>query len=141
MNGERFFLDTLFVQALLNRRDQYHAQAVAFAPRLRAASEVWITEAVLVEIGNALSAINRAGAAAFVRSCYRTPNMRVVPVDTALLERTLRFYETRADKTWGLTDCISFVVMQDAALTAAVTADDHFRQAGFRALLTESSPL
>jgi uncharacterized protein len=137
MNGERFFLDTFFVQALLNRRDQYHAQAVAFGPRLRTAVEVWITEAVLVEIGNALSAINRAGAAAFIRSCYQTPNLRVVAVDTALIDRALRLYEARADKTWGLTDCISFVVMQDAALTDAATADDHFQQAGFRALLSE----
>lgn len=140
MNGERFFLDTFFVQALLNRRDRYHAQAIAFAPRLRAASEVWITEAVLVEIGNALSAIDRAGAAAFIRSCYHTPNMRIVTVDTALIDRALRLYENRADKTWGLTDCISFVVMQDAALTDAATADDHFRQAGFRALLSEQHP-
>ncbi len=50
MTATSLFLDTLFVQALLNRRDQYHAQAVAFAPRLRTAAEVWITEAVLVEI-------------------------------------------------------------------------------------------
>ncbi len=31
--------------------------------------------------------------------------------------------------------CMSFVVMSDQSLTDALTADDHFRQAGFRALL------
>lgn len=55
MSNERFLLDTVFVQALLNQRDQYHAKAKAFLPRVRDAAEVWITEAVLIEIGNALS--------------------------------------------------------------------------------------
>ncbi len=68
MSAARLFLDTVFVQALLNRRDQYHRGAVAFAPRLRAAAEVWITEAVLIEIGNALSAIDRVGAARFIEA-------------------------------------------------------------------------
>jgi predicted nucleic acid-binding protein len=40
-----------------------------------------------------------------------------------------------ADKEWGLTDCISFVVMQEQGLTDALTADHHFEQAGFTILL------
>jgi predicted nucleic acid-binding protein len=134
---ERFFLDTVFVQAMLNKRDQYHPQAMVFAPRLRAASEVWITEAVLIEICNALSASDRIGAARFVRTCYQTKNIRVVPVTTDLLQRCVEFYAARGDKQWGLTDCISFIVMQEHGLVDAVTADTHFRQAGFRALLLE----
>ena len=47
-------------------------------------------------------------------------------------------YERRRDKTWGLTDCISFVVMREQGLRDALTADSHFRQAGFRPLLTPS---
>ena len=41
MGSERLLLDTVFVQALLNRRDQYHAQAQAILPRVRDAAEVW----------------------------------------------------------------------------------------------------
>ncbi|MFM5956954.1 MAG: PIN domain-containing protein, partial [Dolichospermum sp.] len=41
----------------------------------------------------------------------------------------------REDKEWGLVDCISFIVMQDRGITDALTADTHFQQAGFRALL------
>lgn len=135
MRHDRLLLDTFFVQALLNHRDQFHAQAVAFAPRLRLAAEVWITEAILVEIGNALSKINRVGAAQFVRQAYQTRNMHVVPVDTVLLSRAVDLYAARLDKDWGLTDCISFVVMHDQQIADAVTGDEHFRQAGFRALL------
>ncbi len=140
MSDERFFLDTVFVQALLNRRDQYHAQALAFAPRLRAAAEVWVTEAILIEIGNALSTTSRAGAAEFIRRCCQTPHILVVPVDTALLRRALELYEARDDKGWGLTDCISSVVMREQGLSDAVTADAHFQQAEFRALLLEAAP-
>jgi predicted nucleic acid-binding protein len=34
-----------------------------------------------------------------------------------------------------MTDCISFVVMQDEQLTEALTGDRHFEQAGFKPLL------
>lgn len=131
-------LDTVFVQALLNRHDQYHSQAKAVLPRVRSASEVWITEAVLVEVANALSGLNREAAARFIEQCYATHNMRVVTVDTALLDRALQLYRSRPDKTWGLTDCISFVVMEEQGLTDAVTADKHFQQAGYRALLLDT---
>jgi len=137
MSGERLLLDTVFVQALLNQRDQYHAPAKAILPRMQAAAEVWVTEAVLVEIGNALSTIHRLAAVQFIQQCYHTANMCVVSVDTPILNRALRFYQIHSDKTWGLTDCISFMVMQEQGLTKAVTADRHFVQAGYRALLLE----
>ncbi len=135
MNSELFFLDTAYVQALLNARDQDHNAARTLFSRVRAAREVWVTEAVLAEVGNVLARSHRAEAAAFINRCYTTSNMRVVPVDTALFRRGLDLYRNRADKDWGLTDCISFVVMQDQELVDALTTDDHFRQNGFRVLL------
>jgi predicted nucleic acid-binding protein len=115
VNGDRLFLDTAFIQALLNRRDQHHARALELWPRVRSAREVWVTEAVLVEVGNALSSFHREGATRFIRLCYETRNIHVVGVDRGLLSRALELYEGRQDKTWGLTDCISFVVMSDQA--------------------------
>ena len=44
-------------------------------------------------------------------------------------------YRSRRDKEWSLTDCISFVVMEDEGLREALTGDRHFEQAGFVALL------
>jgi uncharacterized protein len=44
MSRERLFLDTAFIQALLNPRDHYHQQAKQLFPRVRSASEVWIIE-------------------------------------------------------------------------------------------------
>jgi len=138
MSNERLFLDTAFIQALLNPRDDYHNQAKQLFPRIRAASEVWITEAIFAEVGNALSAFNRNGAVQFIQQCYRTDNIKIVNVDTELLMKALALYQSRSDKTWGLTDCISFVVMQQQSLTDAVTGDRHFVQAGFHALMLDT---
>jgi predicted nucleic acid-binding protein len=44
-------------------------------------------------------------------------------------------YEERPDKRWTLTDCTSFVVMEEENLAEALTGDRHFQQAGFTALL------
>ena len=52
--------------------------------------------------------------------------------------RALRLYRERPDKLWGLTDCVSFVVMQDHRLIDAVTTDEYFVQAGYRALMIET---
>jgi len=49
----------------------------------------------------------------------------------------LTFYKQRPDKEWGLTDYVSFVVMQEKSLFDALTHDIHFQQAGFRALLRD----
>lgn len=137
MMGDRLFLDTVFIQALLNPRDGYHKQSKQLFPRVRAASEVWITEAIFAEVGNALSAFNRDGAAQFIHQCYNTENIRVVSVDTALLMQALALYQSHSDKNWGLIDCMSFIVMQQHNLSNAVTGDRHFIQAGFRALMLE----
>ncbi len=137
MKTNRFFLDTAYVLALLNPNDIYHKQAKALLLSMQSAQEVWITEAVLIEIGNALARSNRSAAVAFINSCYVTPNVRVVPVDSPLLKRAIDFYNNREDKEWGLTDCISFIVMEDYGLTEALTTDEHFQQAGFHALLLE----
>jgi predicted nucleic acid-binding protein len=139
MDANQFFLDTAYVLALLNPNDIYHKQAKALLPSMRVAHEVWITEAVLIEIGNALARSNRSAAVAFINSCYVTPNVKVVSVDSALLRRAIDLYHSRKDKEWGLTDCISFIVMEDQGLTEALTTDEHFQQAGFGALLRDET--
>ena len=47
----------------------------------------------------------------------------------------LELYGSRADKSWSLTDCISFSVMEARGIREALTGDQHFEQAGFVRLL------
>jgi len=73
MKATRFFLDTAYVLALLNPNDIYHKQARVLLPSMHSAREIWITEAVLIEIGNALSRSNRTAATSFInRGSSRT---------------------------------------------------------------------
>lgn len=64
------------------------------------------------------------------------PNIEVVPLSEEFYAKAFALFRDRMDKEWGLTDCISFVVMRERGISDALTADDHFRQAGFRPLLT-----
>lgn len=137
MNARRFFLDTAYVLALLNQNDKYHKKAKAILPKTRIADEMCITETVIIEIGNSLARSNRSVAIAFIESLYTTYNVNVIPVDSELLGQAIDFYHKRKDKEWGLTDCISFIVMENQDLTKALTSDEHLIQASFRALLRE----
>jgi predicted nucleic acid-binding protein len=125
------FLDTGYVLALVNTADQYHEQA-----RLTAATvepPFITTEAVLVEIGNALSRARwRHLAIATLHDLRTDPDIKVVPVSGELFEQAVALFSARSDKEWGLTDCISFVVMEQRKLTHALTTDRHFEQAGFQ---------
>ena len=135
MSTQRLFLDTTFIQAVLNHRDQYHLPAIALLPQVQQAKEVWTTEAILMEVGNALSNQDRSATAAFLQRLYTTPNVKVVSIDPPLFQEGLELYKSRTDKTWGLVDCISFIVMTRNKLSQALTADRHFKQAGFQTLL------
>ena len=91
-----------------------------------------------LEIGNALAKQRHRGAAISLLSALEAdPNIEVVPLSDLLYKQAFELYQQRPDKEWGMTDCVSFVLMQDRGLTDALTADDHFRQAGFRALLRD----
>lgn len=135
---ERLLLDATFIAGYLNPRDQHHAAAQRCIKIVKEAEEIVITEPVLIEVGNLLrSTSQRQRAAQFIEACYATGNITVVSVDSELMNRALQFFRKHKDKDWGLTDCISFVVMHDRELRSAVSADSDFRQAGFQALMLE----
>jgi predicted nucleic acid-binding protein len=94
------------------------------------------TQAILLEIGNALSKQRyRAAAIQLLESLHTDPSVEVVSLTDGLYRLAFSLFKQRKDKEWGLVDCISFIVMQDRGITDALTADAHFQQAGFRALL------
>jgi uncharacterized protein len=66
------------------------------------------------------------------------PNVEIVPLTEDLYSRSLNLFRDRTDKEWGLTDCISFVLMNERKITHALTADVHFQQAGFEASMRQA---
>jgi predicted nucleic acid-binding protein len=141
-NLDRVFADTVFWIGLTNRRDQHHIPAVEWDRwvddhRVR----VITSEAVLWEWLNALSDPgSRRHAAEGYRLCHDDGQIEVIAFEPELMQAALGLYESHTDKGWSLTDCLSFVIMRRRRLTAALTTDHHFEQAGFRALLLQDPP-
>jgi len=77
----------------------------------------------------------RAAAIQLLESLETDPSVEVVSLTDSLYRLAFSLFKQREDKEWGLVDCISFIVMQERGITDALTADAHFQQAGFRALL------
>ena len=59
----------------------------------------------------------------------------IVPPSLELFDSGLTLNRDRIDKSWSPTDSISFIAMTRYGLTEALTADHHFEQAGFKALM------
>ena len=133
------FLDASYAIALASASDQRHEQAIKLAQQLEAErAKLVTTRTVVLEIGNALSRLRyRQAAVALIDSLERDVRMEIVPLDEALYRRAWALFRQRPGKEWGLTDCTSFVLMQGRGITQALTADQHFRQAGFQALLLD----
>lgn len=133
------FLDASYAIALAAPSDQLHARAVALAQRLETEQTRMVTSrAVLLETGNALSKRRyRTAAVALLSSIEMDSSIEIVPLSPEIYAEAFELFRGRPDKEWGLVDCVSFVVMKARGITEALTADEHFEQAGFRALLRE----
>jgi uncharacterized protein len=128
------FADTSFYVAILNAVDPFHGRAVELSHTFR--GRVITTEYVLLELGNWLSRSgDRDVFVGFFRSLDGDTQTAIIPSERTLFRRGFELYAGRQDKDWSLTDCISFVVLEDHNLTEALTTDHHFEQAGFTVLL------
>jgi uncharacterized protein len=124
------FIDTGYVIALINSNDRYHQQARTWSERYNR-HPVITTDAVLLEIGNALSRVAKAEAAEIINYFQSSPEVIVISLTPKLFTSAIHLYTKYQDKTWGLVDCLSFVVMEEMQLSTALSFDRHFVQAGF----------
>jgi len=133
----KVFLDTSYAVALATPQDSHHRQALKLAGDLeRQGSQMVTTRAVLLEIGNSLSRKrHRVLGVALLEFLEADPRVEIVPLSEDLYRKGFELFGQRRDKEWGLVDCVSFVVMQERELQESLTTDEHFEQAGFRALL------
>jgi len=129
----RIFVDTVFVIALINQRDQYHQQASELADRFEG-YPLLTTDAVLLEIGNALARGYKQEAIEVIEQFLASDEVEIKRLTPYLFEQAFELYKQHRDKDWSLVDCISFVAMREAGMSQALTFDRHFVQAGFEVL-------
>ena len=132
------FADTSYFVAMCGPNEAYHKRALALNADLIA--RIITTEYVVVETGGLLlRPQDRPAFVNLVRDLQSDPAVQIVPGSQALFRVGFDLFTQRPDKDWSLVDCISFMVMKQRRLKVALTADRHFVQAGFRALLREES--
>jgi uncharacterized protein len=130
---EPLFLDSAFVIALVFPNDQNHRQASAIWQRVTSERRSLLTTTfVLDETVTFLNGRREHVLAVETGSLLlASPAIEMIDVLRPLDEAWTVFVRHQ-DKTYSLTDCISFVVMRNRAIAEALTFDNHFAQAGFQ---------
>lgn len=131
------FVDTAAWLALINVDDDFHDLAKQVRKKLQQDNCSLITsDFVLLEVADALTVPRvRSQTINFINRLRSLSGLKIVPISQSLFDAGWQLYSQRLDKDWGLTDCISFVIMQQEGITLAFTSDKHFEQAGFTRLL------
>ena len=131
------FADEGYFIANLDNRDPLHERARMVAAGLGLFSTV-TTQMVIAEV---LNYVSRGGdclrslAVQLVRNLEARPDVEIVPQTEAQFRAAVERYAARPDQTWSLTDCASFLVMEQRNITEALAYDRDFEQAGVTALL------
>ncbi len=128
------FADTSYYLALVNSLDRHHATVCQWTTDYsgRSITTAW----VIAELANAMSQVaNRAFFLSLLRDLQTDHRVTIIPPTKDLFDRGIDLFARRPDKNWSLTDCISFLVMEDHDLSDAATLDHHFTQAGFNVVI------
>lgn len=131
------FADAGFYIALLNPKEQLHQRALELS-KTEKESLVFTSEFILIEVLNLFSERSsalRRTAVEFCSALHHRTDTRLIPATSELYRRALEFYGQRQDKTWSLSDCSSFLCMEDHGLREALAHDHDFVEAGYVALL------
>lgn len=128
------FADTFFFLAWWNRRDFAHDRVQAFLGGY--SGRLLTTRWVLMEVADGFASSRmRSEVRRLFAEMEGDGQIIIIEPLESLYRRGRVLYDARPDKEWSLTDCVSFVVMEDEGLTEGLTGDGHFTQAGFKALL------
>jgi predicted nucleic acid-binding protein len=127
------FLDANFVIALEIADDQHHREATDYwSALLKIPYSLLTTSYVFDEIVTFLNRRHQHGSAVKVaNNLLNASHVEMIHVDEPLFYESWAYFEQHADKTYSLTDCVSFVLMKKLGIAEALTFDKHFTQAGF----------
>ena len=131
------FADAGFWIALMYPGDPLHGRARGIADDL-GSTPIVTTQMVLAEALNFMAGLGesrRIFATELVQRLQGNPNVEIIPQSDSQFSASLTRYASRQDQTWSLTDCASFIVMEERGISEALAHDRDFEQAGFVALL------
>lgn len=130
------FWDTSGFFALLDQQDAAHRRVVDWIESGAGRRPAVTTEWIVGETCTLLVARKRPHlVSAFLDRIERTTALQVINPDDVLVSTAKLFLRKQARQGYSFADCISFCVMRERRIREALTADEHFRQAGFIPLL------
>jgi predicted nucleic acid-binding protein len=130
---EPYFLDAGYIIALEATDDQNHQAALEHWQNfLKNISPLVTTSYVFDEIVTFFNSRKRHPKAVEIgNNLLNSDLIELIQVDERLFQEGWEFFQKHQDKSYSLTDCISFVVMTEHEIHKALTFDKHFSQAGF----------
>jgi uncharacterized protein len=131
------FLDTSFVIALELKDEKHHQAAKNYWQSMTKTSlQLVTTSYVFDEVVTFFNSRNRHDKAVEVGDrLLSSTAINLIQVDEILFLEGWHYFQKHQDKSYSLTDCISFLVMQRLKIQTALTLDHHFSQAGFETVL------
>ncbi len=127
------FLDTSYLLALELAHDQNHQAALAHWRSVAERLPSLVTTTYVFD--ETVTFFNNRGyhakAVQVGTNLLQSSSLQLIHIDEALFYAGWQFFERHHDKQYSLTDCISFIVMQQLNIGMAYTFDHHFTQAGF----------
>ncbi|HJX62494.1 MAG TPA: PIN domain-containing protein [Polyangia bacterium] len=131
------FVDTSGFHALLAERDEMHERAARILRQAEHRRATFVTtDYVLDETATLLVARGFGHLVdAFFQSTLRSKACVVEWTSHEVFARAATFMAKHIDQGWSFTDCVSFQAMRARRLREALTKDEHFEKAGFKALL------
>ena len=94
----KIFVDTLFVVALINKRDQYHQQAMELADRFDG-YPLLTTNAVVLEIGNDLARNYKDEAIDIIEYFFSSQEVEIVWLTPQLFDKGFALYKSYQDQS------------------------------------------
>lgn len=131
------FVDTQYFVAIFQESDQWHTRAVELEYQIIGYNFV-TTDSVLCEVLNYFCGYGtetRREVSAFVEDILIDGSFQVIEQTRGVFLKALELYESRLDKGYSLTDCISMNVCRELGITEILTHDHHFEQESFSILL------
>jgi predicted nucleic acid-binding protein len=131
------FVDTSGFYALFAERDEMHERAVRILRQAEHRRATFVTtDYVLDETATLLVARGFGHLVdTFFQSTLRSKACVVEWTNPEVFARAAAFMAKHIDQGWSFTDCVSFQTMKARRLREALTKDEHFEKAGFKALL------
>jgi len=130
------FIDTGYLIALEVADDQYHNVAFKhWQGLLKSPLHLVTTSYVFSEIVTFFNSHNYQSKAIEIGSrLISSPSIKFIHIDESLFYKGWQYLKKHNDKSYSLTDCISFIIMTQLEIKTALSFDKHFMQAGFKKL-------